>query len=89
MIVKVKGYWTSETRTYLAAWCLAQVTSLCARLGVAPVYLYGGALMVSLGVSVCHIGPPSSPGVAPAPVILVAGHHSGQCSLVIIVIVSV
>ena len=73
-------------RTYLAAGCLAQVTGLRAWLGVAPVYR---ALMVSLGVSVCHIGPPSGPVVAPAPVILVAGHHSGQWSLVIIVIVSV
>ena len=73
--------YSDKTRTYLAAWLARQVSGLWSRLGVAPVYLDGGALVVTPGVAIGHIGA-SRPGprVAPAPEILVTGHRSGQLS---------
>ena len=73
------------TLTHLDGGCLARQVGL-SRLVVPPMYLDDGALVVSLAsVAVGHIGPPSSPGVAPDPVIFVPGHRSGQSSPVNIV----
>lgn len=74
----MKSY-SDKTRTYLAAACVAwQVAGLWSGLGVSPVYLDGGALVVTPGVAIGHIGARPGPRVAPAPEILVAGHRSGQ-----------
>ena len=73
------------TPTHLDGGCLARQVGL-SRLGVAPVYLDDWALVVTRArVAIGHIGPPSSPGVAPDPVIFVPGHRSGQSSPVNIV----
>ena len=73
--------YSDKTRTYLAACLARQMAGLWSRLGVSPVYLDGGALVVTPGVAIGHIGA-SRPGprVAPAPEILVTGHRSGQLS---------
>lgn len=74
------------TPTHLYSLCLARQVGLC-RLSVTPMYLDNWTLMVTLGarVAIGDIGPPSSPGIASTPVILVPGHLSGQSSLVNIV----